>query len=167
MEWGLGVASELMAGVYTHADEVTATVKTLGRLHANLALCAEQVLIDYEGLKWLRRLFTGPEVNDTTLALDAVRAVGPGGEFASAAHTLENYRREFWFPTLLHRGAWGDYVAHGQRTPLDLAKEKVSEILQNDLHPVLSEERCRAVAQVVEEAEKALLGRTTGMPVVI
>ena len=165
LEWALGTASELMAGVYTHDEDVTVTVKTLGRLHANLALCAEQVLIHYEGLQWLRRLFAGPEVNDTTLALDAVRAVGPGGEFVTADHTLANYRHEFWFPTLLHRGAWGDYVANGQRTPLDLATERVREILKQDLQPVLDDDRCREVQRVVQEAERALLGHTTGVMV--
>jgi trimethylamine--corrinoid protein Co-methyltransferase len=166
LEWALGQAVELMAGLYSYEPEVTAQVKSLGRLHANLALCAEQVLMDYEGLQWLRRFFTGPEVNADTLALEAVRAVGPGGEYVTAQHTLEHYREAFWFPTLLHRGAWGDYVAHGQRTMLDLAKDRVQEILKQDLPPVLDDDRCRAVAQVVEEAEMALLGRKTGVPVI-
>lgn len=166
LEWALGTATELMAGVYSHEEDVTVTVKTLGRLHANLALCAEQVLIDYEGLQWLRRLFTGPEVNAETLALEAVREVGPGGQFVTAQHTLEHYREAFWFPTLLHRGAWGDYVARGQRTPLDIARQRVQEIVQQDLLPVLDEDRCRAVAKVVEEAEMALLGRRTAVPVI-
>ena len=165
LEWALGHTAELMAGLYSYDEDVTAQVKTLGRLHANLALCAEQVLIDYEGLQWLRRFFTGPEVDDATLALDAVRAVGPGGEYVTAQHTLEHYRETFWFPTLLHRGAWGDYVANGQQTMLDLATERVREILKHDLAPVLDDDRCRAVARVVEEAEVALLGRNTGVPV--
>ncbi len=163
MEHAMWVMAELMHGFYSYDAEVIATVKVLGRLHSNLCLCAEQVIIDYEMLQWMQQLLKGIEVNEETLALEGIRDVGPGGEFTSSEHTLRNYRKHMWFPELLHRGPWADWVGGGARTPLDIAKDRVQEILKQDLVPVLPDDKCREVDRVVQEAEKALLGTTTGI----
>jgi trimethylamine--corrinoid protein Co-methyltransferase len=41
---------------------------------------------------WMR----GLPLDDTALALDAFREVGPGQHFFGAAHTLANYETAFW-----------------------------------------------------------------------
>jgi len=163
MEHATWTMAELMCGFYSYEEEVVATVKTLGRLHANLCLCAEQVIIDHEMFQWMQQFFKGIEVNEETLALEGIREVGPGGEFTSSEHTLRNYREHMWFPALLHRGAWADWVDGGALTPLDIAKERVKDILQQELVPVLPDDKCREVDRVVQAAEKALLGTTTGV----
>ncbi len=165
MEGALAVASELMCGAYSYDAEVVATVKMLGRLHANLCICAEQVIIDHELLQWMQQFLAGVSVDTETLALDAIREVGPGGEFVSADHTIRNYREHMWFPALTHRGPWADWVAAGAQSPVDIAKAKVRELMDIDLVPVLPDDACRAVDEVVEEAELALLGRTTGVAI--
>ena len=163
MEHALLGMGELMSGFYSYEEGFTVHVKSLGRLHANLCLCAEQAIIDHEMLQWMQRFFRGIEVHEETLALEAIREAGPGGEFASSPHTLRNYREQMWFPTLLHRGAWADWVESGSRTPLDVARGRVKEILSQELNPVLPEDLCGEVDSVVQEAEKVLLGKTTGI----
>jgi len=163
MEHALLAMGELMSGFYSCDEEVTAQVKIIGRLHANLCLCAEQALIDHEMLQWLARSFRGVEVDDETLALDGIREVGPGGAFTSSQHTLRNYREHLWFPTLLHRGAWADWEASGARDPLDIAREQVKEILRQELVPAIPDDLCHEVNKVVQEAETALLGEPTGI----
>ena len=46
-----------------------------------------------------RLLFMRPlEVNDDTLAVDAIKAVGPGGHFFGSPHTMERYETAFYAP---------------------------------------------------------------------
>ena len=79
-------------------------------------------------------------------------------------HTLKNYRTALWTPELFHEGRWQAWLDSGRKSPLDLAKERVRELfLRDGPEPVLGAETCRDVSKVVEEAEKALLGKTTGV----
>ena len=45
-------------------------------------------------------------VNPETLALEAIREVGPGGHFFGSAHTMERYQTAFYQPLL---SDWSNY----------------------------------------------------------
>lgn len=68
-----------------------------------LASSLEQVVVCDEYISMARRLLAGVVVDDETLALDVVAAVGPGGNFISQAHTRRHCRSGQWRPTLLNR----------------------------------------------------------------
>ena len=155
--------SDLCQGVYSHGEEVTCQVGILGSLGGNLSVCLEEAVIDHEMFQFLQRFVRGLHASDETIALDLIAEVGPGGTFLDRPHTARHYRAETWFPGLWHRGAWDGWQASGRRTPLDLARERVRSYLAEDLEPVLNGDRIREVDRVVQEAELALLGRTTGV----
>ena len=60
------------------------------------------IVIENEFVEGLKRLGRGFEVNERTLAYDAIREVCPGGEFTSHPHTLEHFREELWLPDLFN-----------------------------------------------------------------
>jgi trimethylamine---corrinoid protein Co-methyltransferase len=162
MEGALMAMGDLCQGTYNDDPDVSCSVGILGSLSGNLSLCLEEAVIDHEMFQYLQRFVSGVQVNDVTLALDEIRQVGPGGSFIATEHTARNYRKEMWFPQLSHRGAWDSWVDSGRHSPLDRARERVKTYLKDDLDPVLDEDRIKMVNQVVEEAELALLGKTTG-----
>ena len=163
MEGALMAMADLAMGVYSYDEEITCNVGILGLVGSALSMCLEQAVIDHDLFRFLQHFVRGTEVSDETIALDLIHEIGPGGSFLDSAHTVRHLREETWFPELWHRGPWDAWVASGRRSPLELAHGRVEEILKQKLEPVLDDERIRDVDRVVEEAEFALLGSTTGI----
>ncbi len=87
----------LWASVLGHAHMIH---HGLGWLEGGLCASFEKFIIDAEMVQMMVELLKPVEVNADTLALDAIREVGPGGHFFGAAHTLERYETAFYPPML-------------------------------------------------------------------
>jgi trimethylamine--corrinoid protein Co-methyltransferase len=73
-----------------------------GGLHAGF----EKMILDAELLGMVESFLDPVAVDDDTLALDAIREVGPGGHFFGAAHTQTRFRTAFHHPML---SDWRNY----------------------------------------------------------
>ncbi len=51
-----------------------------------------------EAIGYARRITRGIDVNDDTLATEAIHNVGPNGPYLSEPHTRRHYKIEFWYP---------------------------------------------------------------------
>ena len=71
-----------------------------GWLHGGLTASLEKLIIDAEILQMVAASLEPFEVSADTLALDAIREVGPGGHFFGSAHTMERYASAFYTPLL-------------------------------------------------------------------
>ncbi len=103
-----------------------------GLLHGSRIFSFEQLLLDSEIWSILHATFKGIVVDETTLALDAIRDVGPGGNFLAHRHTRQ-YMRQRWLPTFMDRRpyeAWAENL-DGSR---DWARLKAQQIL-GEHHP--------------------------------
>ena len=69
-----------------------------GWLEGGLCASFEKMVLDAELLQMMSAYLTPLEVNDDTLALDAIREVGPGGHFFGCAHTMARYETAFYAP---------------------------------------------------------------------
>jgi trimethylamine---corrinoid protein Co-methyltransferase len=87
----------LWAAVMSHANLIK---HSAGWLEGGLCASFEKVILDAELLQGMAESLSGIEVNDETLALDAIREVGPGGHFFGAAHTMSRYETAFYTPML-------------------------------------------------------------------
>jgi trimethylamine--corrinoid protein Co-methyltransferase len=90
------------------------------------------------------RLARGIEVNEDTLAVDLIKEVGWGGQYLDQVHTAQRCRQEYFFSKLLRRDTRETWEKKGSKTALDLAKERVREILQKhqprQLDPAMEKE---------------------------
>lgn len=145
-----------------YLDQPVEATVGVGSLAANIMASYEEAVMDAEAVSFVNRLLRGVEVDENALALEAIRRVGPSGNFVQDGHTLANLRSS-WFPTLFHRGTWDSWVAEGRRSPVTLAHQKVREALAEPLRQTLSEDRWAKVVDALERAEKAILGRPTGI----
>lgn len=73
-----------------------------GGLHASF----EKMVIDADLLGMISAYLESIEVNGDTLALDAIREVGPGGHFFGATHTQSRFRDAFFRPMV---SDWRNY----------------------------------------------------------
>lgn len=63
----------------------------------------EKLMIDDEIMGMVRRIGRGVTVNDDTLAFNAIKEVGPRGEYITNKHTFANFRKEFFQAQLSDR----------------------------------------------------------------
>jgi trimethylamine--corrinoid protein Co-methyltransferase len=87
------------------------------------------LVLDDELCGLILRLARGIEVSEETLALELIKDVGWQGHYLAQLHTAEHYRREHFLPRLLRRDAREAWEAKGSKTALELARERVREIL--------------------------------------
>jgi len=80
----------------------------VGLLHGSRIWSYEQMLMDCEIYAIVHKMMEGLVVDDETLALDTIKAVGPGGNFLAQKHTLK-HMREVFLPQFMDRrpySAW-------------------------------------------------------------
>jgi trimethylamine--corrinoid protein Co-methyltransferase len=90
----------------------------------------KQYVIDDEIIGMVMRAVRGIEVNDETIALDAYRRVGPGGNFLSDPHTVQWMRKEHYTPKLSDRQLRVNWEKSGRPCVEEKAKAIAREILR-------------------------------------
>lgn len=110
--------------------------------------------MDCEIFDVVRKMLEGIVVDDETLALDVIRAVGPGGNFLAHKHT-KKHMRELWVPRLFDRRPYNVWEEKCDG-PRDWARQKAQDILKNHqpdpLDAKLSAELARIISSVESEA---------------
>jgi trimethylamine--corrinoid protein Co-methyltransferase len=98
------------------------------------------------------RLARGIEVSEETIALELIKQVGWQGHYLAEMHTAEHYRREHFLPRLLRREAREAWEEKGSKTALELARERVRELLAKheprQLDPAVEKELLDYLAMV-------------------
>jgi trimethylamine--corrinoid protein Co-methyltransferase len=110
-----------------------------GLMEFAMTFSKEKLVIDNEILGMVMRACKGIEVNDKTLALDAIKAAGPGGNFVSARHTRRHMRREHYNPQLSDRQVRKNWAAQGSKPTPQRAHEVVEGILSRPCEPHVQE----------------------------
>lgn len=127
----------------------------VGYLDFGLTGALEAIVILDEYVSMNRRLFAGVEVTPETLAVDVVRAVGPGGDFLSTRHTAKNVRTAQWRPTILNRKGHLRWAEDGGHDLREKARRKAQALLASHEPQPLADELRRRVDTVVEGYCKA------------
>ncbi|MFH1539041.1 MAG: trimethylamine methyltransferase family protein [bacterium] len=110
----------------------------------------EQLVLDDEALGQLHRVAEGVVVDDDSLAFEAIKNVGPGGNFLGERHTML-HARDFWLPTIFQRVSYDQWRSGGKRGIIDVAHEKVERILaENSFELQIPEDQARAIDEIVE-----------------
>jgi trimethylamine--corrinoid protein Co-methyltransferase len=129
----------------------------VGLLHGSRIWSYEQLLMDCEIYSIVRAMLRGIPVDDEALAFDAIRDVGPGGDYLTQPHT-RRHMRELWRPRFLDRRPYGAWETEPDR-PRDWARRRARELLErhepDPLDPALADELERIVASVEEAAGQA------------
>ncbi len=71
-----------------------------GWLHGGLTASFEKLILDAEMLQMMDDYLTPLQVDEASMAVDAIRAVGPGGHFFGTPHTMARYEAAFHTPML-------------------------------------------------------------------
>ena len=99
----------------------------------------DKLVIDNEIIGMVMRAVEGVRVDESTLAFDAIKKVGPGGHFVSSRHTRRHMRGEQYMPQLSDRENRDTWKAMGAKDTRTRAKEKVLQILKQSPKSLISE----------------------------
>lgn len=126
----------------------------VGLLHGSRIWSYEQLLMDCEIWSIIRHMMSGIVVNEETLALGAIREVGPGGNFLKHRHTKE-HMRALWVPRLMDRRpyeVWEERRDGAREWARARAQEILASYHPEPLDPRLDAELGRIIAAVEEGA---------------
>jgi len=122
----------------------------VGLLHGSRIWSYAQMMMDCEIFSIIHKMMQGIVVDDESLALDTIAAVGPGGNFLAQKHTLK-HMRDVFLPQFMDRRPYNEWEEKkdGAR---DWALAKARKILAthqpDPLDPKLSAEMEKIIEQV-------------------
>ncbi|MEJ2266276.1 MAG: trimethylamine methyltransferase family protein [Anaerolineales bacterium] len=125
----------------------------VGLLHGSRIWSYEQMLMDCEIFNIVHKMMEGIPVNDETLALEAIQAVGPGGNFLAQKHTLK-HMRDVYLPQFMDRRPYNVWEEKGDG-PRDWASAKARQILATHQPEPLDQKLSTEFQRIIQSLEKA------------
>lgn len=125
----------------------------MGMLEMGMTMSYEQLLIDQEIVRMIRRILQGIAVNKETIALDVIKKVGPAGNYLGERHTLKYMRQELSTTRLFNRKMRDNWERSGGKDIAAVAREEAIEILKTYKPTPLPEEVRKKIRSIVEEGE--------------
>ena len=126
-------------------------VTGMGLAETYTLLYPEQLLLDDDLYQRARYYLMDIEVNEDTLALEAIHNVGPGGHFLAQKHT-RNHMRDYFVRCITQQiGPDGKYLdAH------EAARQKLDWILKNHHPEPLAPEKQAELTRILASADREL-----------
>ncbi|HEY5656950.1 MAG TPA: trimethylamine methyltransferase family protein [Myxococcota bacterium] len=145
MEKAVNGLSAFMAG----AD----IVNGLGLLDSHQLMSFEQLVIDDEMAKMVKRVAEGFEVDRDHFMLDLIRDVGIGGHFLGQRRTLEYLQKgEHFQPKLSYRASYESWSTR-RYDEVEWARERATRLLKEHEVAPLAPEVERAIREVIRRAD--------------
>jgi trimethylamine--corrinoid protein Co-methyltransferase len=122
----------------------------VGFLHGSRIWSYAEMMMDAEIFSIIHKTMQGIVVDDETLALEAIAAVGPGGNFLTQKHT-RRHMRDLFLPQFMDRRPYNEWEARGdnaQDWALDKARKVLSEHQPDPLDPQVSAEMAKIIASL-------------------
>ncbi|WII08186.1 trimethylamine methyltransferase family protein [Methanomassiliicoccales archaeon LGM-RCC1] len=125
-----------------------------GLIELGMTFSLEELVLRDEMISMEKRVKHGIRVDDETLSVDAIKAIGIAGDFITRPETIANF--DSMSKTLtFNRKMYDDWINSDPRDALDRAHAKVTDILFNyQPTPVDSDVR-KQLDQIIINADKA------------
>lgn len=125
----------------------------MGMLEMGMTMSYEDLLIDQEIVRMIRRVLQGIVVNKDTIALDVIKKVGPAGNYLGERHTMKYMRSELSTTTLINRRMRDNWEKAGAKDMAQVANEQAREILENYKATPLPADVAKRIHDLVVEGE--------------
>lgn len=130
-----------------------------GWIDGGLTTSYEKFILDVEMLAMFQHFFGGFAINDETLAVDMIQAIGPGGHHFGTPHTQMRYSNEFYQPFVIgDRQNWENWEAAGGQDATQRANAIWKEMLAHYEPPPLDPSIRDALTDYVARREQELKG---------
>ena len=127
-----------------------------GWLEGGLCASFEKFIIDIDMLQMMAKTLKPLEVNETTLALDAIKEAGHGGHFFATAHTMANYTTAFHEPMVSDWSNFETWEENGKLTALERANRIYRQKLKSYEPPEIDSSIHSTLESYVDERRKEI-----------
>ena len=124
-------------------------------LEMGMTFSYSQLVMDCEFAKMIKFVVNGIDVNDETLAVDAIAETGPFNNFLIHPLTMK-YMRSQSQPEIMDRNNRESWEAAGSRDMDAVAAEKARQILEEHEPDPLPDQVLAEVREIVSETESEL-----------
>ncbi|MHB1407527.1 MAG: trimethylamine methyltransferase family protein [Desulfitobacteriaceae bacterium] len=115
----------------------------------------ELLLINNEVIGRARRMLDGIATDRESLAVEAIKRVGPGGNFLGDIHTAKHFK-ENWQSDLSDFNSYENWSAAGSKTMVERARTKLKAIMDNHQPETVSDEVLTQIAEILAQARVRL-----------
>jgi len=149
MECGVTLQGAMAAGadIFGH----------MGICGADHAASLDMLILQNEVISFLENTMRTIEFSDETFGVDVIDETGPGGNFVSEPHTVEHFRDEMWFPSLLDRQYYESWLDAGAFSMAERCAARKDELLATHEVEPLPEEIDAELSRIVEAARLSAL----------
>jgi trimethylamine---corrinoid protein Co-methyltransferase len=127
----------------------------VGFLHGSRIWSFAEMLMDCEIFSIIHKMMQGIVVDDETLAMDAIRAVGPTGNFLSQKHTRK-HMREIFVPQYMDRRPYNVWEEQKDGAA-DWALAKARQILETHQPDPLDPAIARELQKIIVATEQQIM----------
>jgi len=147
-------AFSLWAAIMSHSHLIN---HAAGWLEGGLSASLEKIVVDAELLRGWAEILKPVAFGDDEIALDAIRAIAPGGHFFGSPHTLARYEHAFYRPLLADWSSYENWRDAGERTATERALPIWQKIRDRYVAPELDPAVSEAVAAYVARRRAELI----------
>ena len=147
-QWGAESAITTVTGLLSRAT----LLHDVGYLEAGLQSSYESILLGNELVGYTKAFMSELRVDDEALALDEIKAVGPGGSHLARPYTRSHFR-QIWQSDLFDTTRHDHWQAAGSRTLLDRLRARVAELRSQPRDFQLSDDVKAGLDRVLAEVE--------------
>lgn len=144
-------AAEVALDPFTAGLTGAETVTGIGLVDTYTLLYPESIILDADIYHRARYELMKMDISPETLAVDVIKAVGPGGHFLAQKHTRQHMRESMKAAITHQVGADGNY-----RDAVEAARDQVSWILQNYQPVPLDGAKQTELTRILKAADKEL-----------
>ena len=147
LETALNFQNALMAGTnfFIHAS---------GQTDGGLCLDLDKLILDCDMLGMAERFVQGIDTKTQSFCLDDIKEVGPGGNFFTSKHTLNNYRTGFYSPDTFDSLTYEQWAEDGKKNSIQRAAIKRKSLLEEYEEPPIEITVKEALGAFIERRRK-------------
>ncbi len=124
----------------------------VGFLHGSRIWSYAEMMMDCEIFSVIHKVMQGIVVDDESLALDTIAAVGPGGNFLTQKHTMK-HMRDIFLPQFMDRRPYNEWEAK-KDDARDWALAKARKTLETHVPDPLDDKISNEMANIIASVEK-------------
>ena len=125
-----------------------------GWLEGGLCASFEKFIIDIDMLQMMAETLKPLQVDESTLALDAIVEAGHGGHFFGTAHTMANYKTAFYEPLVSDWSNFETWQENGEQTAYQRANRIYRQSLKDYEEPEIDSSIRESLEQYVHERRR-------------
>ncbi len=133
--------AEAMMQFFSAAAQPVNLLPGCGHLGSFMGGSLEKMILDAELIEYVDNFLRPVRCGEDDLALEAIKEVGPKGNFLNHPLTFKRFRTEFHDPLVFNRDSYGRWKRRGRPQAVDLARIRVDIYLEQyrrpDIDPLL------------------------------